>query len=257
MKARLLKPSFIVGLSSSVRGGIAYNREELENKTEGGTEISKWNTTRTIDDKEEYEKAIKIRGKACSLIRSLCHHTGHYLFCPLEKEAELDVAIEEAKALVEKTNADLVYSRIDIFPIKLEFVNDEKEVARMMRAEVTELIEEMQKGINSLNATDIRAAANKARELSGALDENQSKVLGEAIAQARTAARAIVKRIEKQGEKAEVVLAEIKQNELVKARTAFLDLSAEEEETEALPIVDAGRVAGLDLGEDKLEAAGA
>lgn len=253
MKARLLKPSFIVGLSSTIRGGISYNREDLGNVHENGSEISKWKTTRTIDDKEEYERAVKARGKAVSLIRGVCNTSRHYLFCPFEREKELDEAIEEAKKVVRETNEELTFSRIDVFPLKLEFVNNEKEVIRALSAEVTQLIEDMQVGINNLSATDIRTAANRAREIMGTLEDSQAQVLNDAIKEARRAARMFIKRVEKEGEKAETVLAEVKRNELEKARVAFLDYSEEVEEIESLPIAPQQRVANLDISDDSEE----
>jgi hypothetical protein len=106
----------------------------------------------------------------------------------------------------------------------------------------------MQQGIDKVDADGIRVAANKAKMIAGVLEDTQKEMLDDAIKEARAAARMFIKRIEKEGEKAEVVLAEVRRNDLEKARAAFLDYSESvPESTENLPVIQPQRFADLDV----------
>jgi len=242
MEKRIIKPCILVALKSTINGGILYNRIDLEKENTNGTETAKWKTTRVIDNKEEYERAVKARGKAVNEIRKVCHPTGLGLLCPLEKEAELTEAIANTKQIIQEFNNESNYSRINVYTTIWETHDNGEAAVRALSAEVMDLIEEMQRGIDKFKVEDIRTAANKARQIVGTLENEQSEMLNDAIKEARKAARTFVKRIEKEGEKAEVVLSEVRRNDLEKARAAFLDYSQDEEEsTESLPIAQPQR----------------
>jgi len=114
--------------------------------------------------------------------------------------------------------------------------------------EVKQLIAQMDAGITKLDVEPIREAATKARELSAMLSEDQAEIVSEAVKAARSAARTIVSRIEKEGEQSAVVLADIKRGALEKARIAFLDLDdVETAATELAPAANIGRVAGVEI----------
>jgi gas vesicle protein len=253
MRTTILRPNYIVELKSTVKGGIAYNREDLNCENTNGTEVSQWQTTRTIDDKEEYELAIKTRGKATSEIRKVCHATSFGLLCPLDKGKELEEAIKEAKRIAREFNDQAQYSRVDIYTLKGEISTSDREAVRTISNEVMTLIAKMEEGINNLDVNKIRTVANDAKQIVDTLENEQSELLSDAIKQARKAARTIVKRIEKEGEQAEAVMAEVKRNVLIKARMAFLDYSEEAEEElqneDTMPAVQPQRFAGLDVSE--------
>ena len=253
MERRIIKPSILVGLKSTISGGIKYDRVDLERARidNNGTEMAKWETTRLIDNKDEYDEAVKVRGKAVSNIRRLCHAFDLGLVCPMEKVEELETAIRESKEIVREFNRDSIYSKINIFPSTWEARDNGEDAVRQLSAEVMELIEEMQTGINSFNVAGIRKAANKARQLAGVWEREPEDMLNDAIKQARKAARMFVKRVEKEGEQAEAVLAEVKRNDLEKARVAFLDYSQEEEDKDAdKSLQSPQRFADLDVSEE-------
>jgi hypothetical protein len=260
MERRIIKPSILVGLKSTISGGIKYNRTDLERSRvdDNGTERAKWETTRLIDNKEEYEEAVKVRGKAVSNIRRLCTPFELGLVCLVDRIEELEEAIVESKQMVREFNDKSTYSRINIFPSTWEARDNGEDAVRQLSAEVAKIIEEMQTGIDNFDVKNIRKAANKARSLAGVLEKEQEDILNEAISQARKAARMFVKRIEKEGERAEAVMAEVRRNELTKARVTFLDYSEEKEEettsedNQPTPIVERQRFADLDVDSDEV-----
>lgn len=202
-------------------------------------------------------KAVKVRGQAVNEIRAVCSLSSFGLLCPIEKEKELDEAIAKANEYIKVYNDGSVHSRVSIYILKGKISNTDVEAVRALSSEVSSLIAEMENGITRLNATDIRVAANRAKQIVGTLGDEQAALLNSAIAEARTAARAFVKRIEKKGESAEVVLAEIRRNELEKARVTFLDYSESVPESEEnLPAVQQQRFADLDVSEVKEEPEG-
>jgi hypothetical protein len=61
-------PGLLLGLKTSVKGGVKYKRLDLP--AEDGQE--RWETTKTVDDKEELERAQKLRSKVGNSIRAVC-----------------------------------------------------------------------------------------------------------------------------------------------------------------------------------------
>lgn len=239
---KTLRPGFLVSLKSTVTGGVNYQRIDLDapDKEEaGGAAVARWETTKKIDDPAEFERATKIRGKARNLIAAICATSEFGLLCPASREFDLKRAIEEAKRLADEHNATARKSFVRVYAITGRIAQDDAEAARAVSSEVRGLLDEMERGIAAANPEAIREAARKAKNLGAMLtDDAAAKVTG-AIEQAREAARAIVKRIQKDGESAAAVVAECKLDEIRTARFAFLDLDETGEASKIAPVAAA------------------
>jgi len=114
------------------------------------------------------------------------------------------------------------------------------------------LITEMNAGIDKLDPEAIRAAALKAKQMSGILSEEKSATIGEAVKAARKAANMIVKRIQSDGEESSIVLKDVQRGALEKARLSFLDLGDDAEVSgETAPV----RTRTVEMDDDEVEAA--
>lgn len=253
IKAATIRPGLLVSVKSTVVGGVAYRRIDLDHNGEPapeGSDVARWETTRVIEDRAEYEAAIKARGAALTAIRKVCSATTFGLLCPMEQEGALDAAITQARGIVDTHNAQATHTRVSVFALKGRIASDDAEAARAITQEIAGLVVRMDQGIASFDAEAIRKAANEAREMSNMLGDSAKAKIDGAIEQARKAARMIVKRIEKEGEDRAVVLADIQRGQIESARIAFLDLDGgKTEASDALPTVQAQRFADLDLTE--------
>ena len=170
------------------------------------------------------------------------------LLCPVEREPELDAAIARARALADEHNASATCTVVSIFALKGRIAETDEEATRAIVDEVKGLLDAMSNGIDRLQPTAIRAAADQARALGAMLAPEQAEKVEGAIVAARRAARLIVKRVEKEGEDAAVVLADIQRGAIEKARFSFLDLDVAPAASEpALPSIDVQRVASIDF----------
>jgi hypothetical protein len=228
MQTRTLRPGVLVSLKTTVRGGVDYRRIDLEpsRQTENGESVAKWETTRTIEDPGEYERAIVARSKARALIVGACVPSDFGLLCPDSRAADLEAAIVEADRIAADFNATAKTTRVGIWSITGRVEPDDARAQRAINAEVRDLIDAMERGIKTADVTAIRAAANEARKIGGMLTEETSGKISAAIEEARSAAREIVKRVEKDGEESAAVISGIKLEALESARFAFLDLDA-------------------------------
>lgn len=251
-KAATIRPGLLVNLKSTVVGGVSYRRVDLDasgEPVEPGAAVARWETIRVIEDEAEYERATKARSKATSLITRECQSTAFGDLCPESHEGALDAAYNAARAIVDEHNATAVHTRVQIYMLKGRVASNDAEAARAITSEVADLVVAMNNGISALDATAIRKAADRAREISAMLDDSiKGKVEG-AIEQARKAARTIVKRIEKEGEDKAIVLMDIQRGAIESARIMFLDLS-ESLTVAPLPAVEAQRFADLDMPSD-------
>jgi len=251
MKTTTIRPGILVALRSAIAGGIHYSRVDLaidETEADHGKR-ARWETTRTIENPEEHARAIAVRGRALKLIRKECSESSFGLLCPADIEPALDLAIEQARGIVAEFNETADVTRVSLYVLKGRVADSDEEAARAIADEVAELVAEMNSGITDIDVKRIRAAATRARDMSAMLDERTAETVGEAVKQARTAARQIVKRIEKDGEKAEIVMADIQRGALEKARIAFLDMSDDVEIDSPLPAINQQRFADLDVAE--------
>jgi hypothetical protein len=243
MKTQIIKPGLLVVLKSTVAGGVSYKRVDLENDANR----SRWETTRIVDDPQEHDRATKARSKASAEIRAVCSATAFGLLCPEDREKDLDGAIARARAIVDEHNQSATFTRIAIYALKGRIASTDEEAARAIGEEVRSLVDAMGVGIDKLDPEAIREAATKAKALTAMLDDSQVEKVSEAIKQARSAARAIVKRVEKEGEAAAVVLADIQRGAIEKARMAFLDLDDAPAREESMPHVDVQRFDGIEV----------
>lgn len=243
---KVLKPGYLVSLKTSVKGGIHYFRRDVEadHLRADGQKIAKWETTRAIENPEEFEKAIRWRNKARSLVISACVPSAFGLLCPTDRRAELDKAIEDAHSVVNSFNREAVDSRIEVFVLMGRVAQDDEEAARAIASEVRDLLDEMRAGIDAANPEKIREAANKARTMNAMLSDDAAGKVTAAISEARLAARAITKRVGKAGEEAAKVVAEVSVKAIKSARFAVLDLPSD---TVEVAPVESVPQAGRDL----------
>lgn len=250
-----LRPGILVSLRSEVRGGVSYVRTPLDPTAtptaEEKSAVERWETTKVTTDAEEHTRAEDARTAATAPIRKLCMASAFGLLCPIEREAELSAAIAQSRAIADAFNESARYTSVRVYVLRGHIATTDEEAAQAIGDEVRELVDAMNAGITALDVEAIREAATKASQIGEMLDATQQETLGEAVKAARSAARAIVKRIQKDGEQAAVVLADIKRGALERARLAFLDLDEPAPlpaTAEQLPAIAAQR--DLDFDED-------
>lgn len=245
--ASVIKPGILVSLSTRLRGGVSYVREGMD--ADGvavaeGAEVTKWVTTRIIDDADDYEAARKVRSAAGAAIRKVCATTSFGLLCAAENEGALDEAIDQARALCDLHNRGASTTAVSIYVLKGRVAETDEEAAAAIASEINELLDAMKRGIREVDPVAIRDAARRAREVSAVLSDDQQARVGKAVDAARSAAKAIVKRVAKSGEDAALVVQEITLAPIDAARFVALDLADATDHVQ-LPAVDAARFAAI------------
>lgn len=248
IKTSTLKPGFLVSLKTSIKGGVEYQRIDLDTGTviADGAVVTRWETRKEVRDPIEFERATQARNKARSIISAACLQSSFGLLCPLENEQDLQDAIQAARDVATEFNMTSKATSVEVFILAGIVAQSDVEAARAIRSEVGELMQMMQDGIANADAKSIREAADKARQIGGMLSDDVAGQVNEAIAQARKAAREITKRVEKAGETAATVVSELATDKVAKARFFFLDMGDEQAVEHEAP---AGR--GLDLEMDE------
>jgi hypothetical protein len=245
-----IKPGLLVSLSVRSRGGVTYQKKDLLRTVEEATEVKAWETTRIIADTEEHERATKVRGAARSTIAKVCTHSAFGLLCPEADESNLDAAIAAARKLAEEFNATAKHTQLGVYVLKGRVAATDAEAAAAIADEVKGLLAEMERACKAADVEAIREAASRAKGLGEVLDGPAAYTVGEAVKAARAVARAVVKRVEKEGESAEQVLRTISLAPIEVARFMFEDdTPATTVEGTELPAVDVRRFTD-DMGGD-------
>lgn len=249
MRVSTIRPGLLISLKTSVTGNVEYSKRDIEadHATGDGTRRAVWETERTIADPVEHENAIKVRGKARTLITKLCAPSTFGLLCPESRRGELDAAIEEARGLAEDFNVGASLTNVSVHVLVGRVAADDVEAVRAINSEIRDLLSAMETGIQKLDPIAIRDAATKARALGQMLSPDANERVSRAIEVARTAA----KRIARDGEiAAEVAGAQMR---IIRAnRNAFLDLDDVKEVSQ--PIETAGRSVDFEPDETALMA---
>lgn len=224
VKLNILKPGLLVALKTSVRGGVAYIRKDLDAEQEEGVKLQRWETEKRIENAEEFEAATAARGKARSVVSAVCSSSTFGLLCPTENEKDLDGAIAEARRIAAEHNAQATCTQVEVFVIVGRIAQTDEEAAKAIGSEVKDLLEQMKAATLNGDVAGIREAANKARELGAILSEDVGKQVSSAIEEARKNARELVQRVQKKGENVADVIKELYVQRIDTARSAFLDL---------------------------------
>jgi hypothetical protein len=243
-----LRPGFLIGLKTSVRGNVSYRKDviEAEHRTRSGAEKAKWQTERTITDPEEFKKANQVRMKARGIILSVCAQSAFGALCPENKMDELKLAIAEAQREAKRFNNRATLTRVSVYVISGRIARDDVEAARAINSEVRDLLQTMSEGVKNLDVAVVRGAANRARNLGSMLSPEAADKLKGAVTTVRNAARKIVKA----GETAAQEIDQEALRTLAQARTAFLDIDSGPEAEIATPDADAREIDLHPEGED-------
>jgi hypothetical protein len=245
MQISTIRPGLLVSLSTEVSGNAKYYRRDIvpDHIAEDGTLRAKWETDKVIEDPTEQTEAVKTRGKARTLITSVCSESRHGLLCPERDREKLEAAIAEARALADAFNRNAKVTKVSIYIMIGRVAQDDVEAVRSINAEVRNLLSAMEEGLQRLDVEKVREAANRAKQLTQMLSPEASANAQQAIRVARSAARRIVKA----GEAAAIEIDAATLNAIRQSRAAFIDLSDEPVEIEA-PVVEG---LAIDLSSDE------
>jgi hypothetical protein len=235
-----IRPGMLVGLKTRIQGGVTYSTSEESLERDGCEEDKTWRTLRHVEDVEELASATEVRNKAGSLIRLVCIPTPFGLVCPKERRTELGERITDAQKRIQEHNKTAVHTKIDLYVIQGEIADNDKQAVLAILSEVRDALDEMKRGVETVNVKTIRDAALKAKNIGQMLPKDQEERVSKAVAAARSAARLIAKRIEKGGELASIVLKEISMKPIDDLRFSFLDMEDAPKKAdggEALPIM--------------------
>jgi hypothetical protein len=219
---RTLRPGLLISLKTSIRGNIAYNIRDIESAhlVEGGKQLAKWETERVISDPAEYEEATKVRSRVRTVIGGACVRSAFGLLCPEVRADNLDTAIVEARRLADEFNAGAKLTQIFVYVLVGRITPDDLEALRAINSEAADLLATMAEGIQNLDVTTVRDAADRARDIGRMLTPEAQARIGTAVEAARSAARKIVKAGEQAAQEIDQRIIE----RITEARTAFLDL---------------------------------
>lgn len=224
----VLQPGYLVGLATTIRGGVNYTREDIGIEREGVRVVSEWKTKKVISDEEAFEEAVKTRGRCRTLVTRCCSASAFGLLCRISDEKDLDDGIREAKQLAEAFNDRALGIHIGVFVMKGKIAETDEEAVRGVSAELGEILSSMRDGISQGDVKAIRDGANKARVIGRMLDEASANRVTEAVTAAREAAKKIVKEMTNGLDKAEAAakaIAETRLDVLDEARFSFLDFA--------------------------------
>lgn len=223
-----LRPGYLVGFKTSVRGNVSYRTMDLEFLRLDGGQKKRWETERRIKDEKEQEAASVVRSKARSLIQSVCSTTEFGYLCPMNRKADLDEAFAEARKLCREFNATSAYTTVK-FSLMCGYVADnDVEAVKAINNEVRGLLDEMIAGVENGDVLKIRNSASKATQIGQMLTKEAEARIQEAV----DAARATAKKIVKAGTQAAVEIDRQTIQQLNLSRVAFLDVDGEDREVQ-------------------------
>jgi hypothetical protein len=226
MRVSTIMPGIMVALTIRTRGNVNYSKVDLENnRTEAGEARARWETTRTIADPAEFEKAQKTRSAARALISAKCSRTTFGLIALKSREAELEETVGAALALIRDFNEEARMTRLELSVMYGQIAADDEKAIKAMNSEMRDIIDDMEAAVRNIDAEAIRKAAIAAKSAAKMLNPEVAARVQSAIAVGREFAT----RISAAANVAAVTVDTIALEALSTARASFLDLSDTEE----------------------------
>lgn len=168
----IIRPGVLVALKSTVTGGVRYQRTDLplegEYPVRDGS-IRRWETIKTVSDPAEHEAATKARNKALSLVRAVCAETVFGLLCPKDKEADLEAALAEARAVAQVHNQSAKYTTIGLYVLRAQIVDSDAEAAKAIAAEVSDALSKLTQAVQACDVKQARMVRDSLSEVSAML----------------------------------------------------------------------------------------
>jgi hypothetical protein len=219
-----LRPGFLVGLSTTVRGNVHYERQDIDPAhREGDAEVSEWNTRKTVADAPEHERAEKARNRCRAIVTRVCSPSGFGYLCPEANKDLLDAAIGEARKVAHDFNVTAQLSRVKVAIMVGKIKSDDVEAVKAINSELTGLMQKMEAGIRTKDTKMVRDAADATKALGQMLEPAAAGRAQVAIETARAAATAIAKAA-KAGTAAALTIDEAACRRITDMRLSFLDL---------------------------------
>ena len=238
---------------NKLRGGVSYRKEDTSTEMEEDRENSEWTSKKTVYSVKEREEGMSLWGRINRNVRGTCLETPIGLMCPKDKRGKLEETIEKLQQEVSDFNLRSLYVRIDYKVLFFSIVGNEEDVALAIRDEITELVSNLLKAVDTGDPKEIREAVAKAKGASDILAGTEAVALEKAVKTAREVARKVTKQVVKQGQRLEEVLGSIDTSAIDTARFEFLSEKKEPQITGRMDSVDLSR---FDFGDTDGEKAG-
>jgi hypothetical protein len=226
------KAGLAVDLTVRITGGVEYKRtQKSEPRRVGTSVVEEWETEKTVAHPDEQKAAVTLRGDIRHQITRLCARTplGDLLLIPPDREPDVRAALDAARARVDAHNAVATHHHLVMGCVLLRFVPEDEWTARSIRGEIFSVLTRMETGIGSADPEAIREAADAARRVLPMLTQMAHAYLDASIEEARRAAREIARRIVKEGESPEEVIAEIQESGTGRITDAMIYFAGTEE----------------------------
>jgi hypothetical protein len=242
-KPIVVPPGMLVTLATRVEPPPKYEREEIREPelSADGTETEQWKTTKIIIEREEFDEATAARLKVRALIGAACIKTSFGFLCPTENLPKLDAAFAEARQITDSFNAGSTTYKVKWASLRGQIAESQAEAVAAIKSEVSGLLAEMEAAMKAGEVGKLRSLASKANSLGPLLGPEKTQgrdLLGRAVTAYRRVARAIVAKVEKEGEDLAAVLHEANMSPVAQARFLF-EAAPEDEEKVAASLKEA------------------
>lgn len=253
----VLGHGYLVVLKTEVTGGYTNERFPLGEEPEGEHGLlKKWRTEKHVTHVEALAAAEKCRSEARNTVVKACRSTPFSLFLPEADEAKFEAALAAANSMISAHNAKALEDgtpvKVALFALRGRIGGESSRAAELasIKSCAADLLAQLGAAVAAGDVTTLRDVANQARSLAPMLEdgsEGRTK-LDRAVKQARAVAKAILQRVEQQGELLADVLAQSQTSAIAEARFAFEVVSVDEEDEE-------GDISGVDPDEEAPDSA--
>ncbi len=235
-----IRPGLLISLSTSVKprhaDAIKSTRELIESRTlPDGSLYERWKKTKTILDPKEWKRAGQARLRVRALVKAACAQTAFGFICPAEEQEQLDANLRQADREVAEFNRTSQHYEVRWQYLAGEIKADDAEAVRAIREQVGGILEDLESATKAGDVESIRDLCGQAQQMERLLEQKSTArgQVGRAVEAGRKIARAVVKQVQKAGEKIEGVLTEEQRSPISLARFAFVqrvDLDDEPQE---------------------------
>ena len=165
-----IEPCILVSERLTIDRAVSYHRTDKQVTTYAdGSEDKTWETQRHFRCKEEAKVAEQVYANARYRIRAQCLYTELGYVCAEEQRADLELAISDAKEMVEEANKSFRHCQIRFRVLCTPLLPDNESGQEMIKESLERVRLDVQEALTAFDFKRVRHVLSSTRNLSTVL----------------------------------------------------------------------------------------
>jgi primosomal protein N'' len=186
-----LPAGILVQFNAVQRGGChIVHRNKVITYTENGRKQISYDGETVYDNKDEYDKGVRLAGKIKEMVDDFGVHMpfGNSVVVPMSRRAEVEALEIEAQRLVQEYNAGAAFTQLRFSSILCELTGTNAKNLEIMLDELQSGLGDLEEALRNLETGDVRKIFTSLRNYVDMIPEEAAQVLKDTLEKSKATA---------------------------------------------------------------------